>query len=111
MNRQRWHLDYDGEFRREERTEMWNHVDDMIKKIKHDEHMEVYGPDNDKRLTGKHETCDINTFKWGVSDRGASIRVPWQVQKEGKGYIEDRRPAANIDPYEVCFKLVDTICN
>ena len=28
------------------------------------EHIAEYGEGNDKRLTGKHETCDINTFKY-----------------------------------------------
>jgi len=36
-----------------------------------------------------------------VSDRGASVRIPWQVEVDGKGYIEDRRPNANMDPYVV----------
>ena len=77
---------------------------------KHQEHIEVYGEDNDQRLTGEHETCDITEFRWGVSDRGASIRIPWQVEKEGKGYLEDRRPSSNCDPYIVSQKLVETIC-
>ena len=54
-------------------------------KEKHQEHIDAYGMDNDLRLTGLHETCDINTFRWGVSDRGASIRIPWQVAKDNKG--------------------------
>ena len=65
---------------------------------------------NERRLTGKHETQTINTFNWGVSDRGASIRIPWQVDKDGKGYLEDRRPSANCDPYKVSKRLVETIC-
>ena len=77
---------------------------------KHHEHINVYGAGNERRLTGRHETCPITRFHWGVSDRGASIRVPWQVAKDGKGYLEDRRPAANCDPYRVCSKLIDTIC-
>jgi len=77
---------------------------------KHKEHIEVYGDSNNLRLTGEHETCSIDEFKWGVSDRGASIRIPWQVAKDGMGYLEDRRPSANCDPYIVCSKLVDTIC-
>ena len=83
-----------------------------IKKLekKHNEHIKVYGSYNEERLTGEHETCDISTFRWGVSDRGASIRVPWQVNEDGKGYLEDRRPAANIDPYLVCWRLIKTIC-
>ena len=74
------------------------------------EHIDAYGMDNDKRLTGLHETCSINEFRYGVSDRGASIRIPWQVEKDKKGYLEDRRPASNCDPYVVAQKLVDTIC-
>lgn len=73
------------------------------------EHLAVYGVDNDKRLTGKHETCDINEFRYGVSDRGASIRIPLQVAQDGKGYLEDRRPAANADPYQVAEVLSATI--
>ena len=86
---------------------------DAIKKLekKHQEHIDVYGYGNEKRLTGLHETCDINTFRWGVSDRGASIRVPWQVHRDGKGYLEDRRPASNCDPYVVSQKLIETICS
>ena len=76
----------------------------------HDLHIDVYGTGNEKRLTGQHETCPISEFRWGVSDRGASVRVPWQVSRDGKGYLEDRRPAANIDPYIVCHKLIETIC-
>ena len=76
----------------------------------HQEHIDAYGIDNDKRLTGLHETCDITEFKYGVSDRGASIRIPWQVERDGKGYLEDRRPASNCDPYIVSQKLIQTIC-
>ena len=76
----------------------------------HKEHMEVYGEDNEKRLTGLHETQAIDKFSWGVSDRGASIRIPWQVEKDGYGYLEDRRPSANCDPYRVCKRLIETIC-
>jgi glutamine synthetase len=52
-------------------------------------------------LTGKHETQSIDTFSWGVSDRGASIRVPLSTSENWKGYIEDRRPASNGDPYKI----------
>ena len=74
------------------------------------EHIDVYGQDNDKRLTGEHETCSIEEFRYGVSDRGASIRIPWQVGRDGKGYLEDRRPSSNCDPYVVSQKLMETIC-
>ena len=76
----------------------------------HHEHLEVYGAGNSKRLTGEHETCSMESFKAGVSDRGCSVRIPWQVAREKKGYFEDRRPSANCDPYLVCHKLIKTIC-
>ncbi len=75
----------------------------------HEKHIEMYGSDNDQRLTGDHETCSIKDFKYGVSDRGASIRIPMQTANEGFGYLEDRRPSANMDPYLVCTALMETI--
>jgi glutamine synthetase len=88
-------------------------IDDAIRKLqdKHLEHVAVYGFGLDERLTGLHETCDINTFKAGVSDRGSSIRIPAQVAQQGYGYLEDRRPGANANPYEVASKLIATICD
>ena len=65
----------------------------------------------DDRLTGLHETAPWNEYSYGVSNRGASVRIPWQVEKDGKGYIEDRRPNANVDPYVVTRLLVDTCCS
>ena len=59
-------------------------------------HVKNYGHDIESRLTGQHETAPCNKFSYGVSDRGASIRIPWQVAKDGKGYVEDRRPNANM---------------
>merc|ERR1719230_465164 len=72
------------------------------------EHIAEYGEGNDKRLTGKHETCSINEFKYGVANRGASIRIPRESEKNGKGYMEDRRPAANCDPYRVTKIMMKT---
>ena len=77
---------------------------------KHEEHIAVYGADNEQRLTGLHETCSMEEFRYGVSDRGASIRIPMQTANDGYGYMEDRRPSANADPYEVCFMLMQTCC-
>ena len=77
---------------------------------KHEEHIAVYGSSNEERLTGLHETCSIDDFRYGVSDRGASIRIPMGTAKDGFGYLEDRRPSANMDPYQVCFALMDTVC-
>jgi glutamine synthetase len=76
---------------------------------KHMEHIAVYGECNDKRLTGSNETSNINTFTYGDCDRGSSIRIPINVKIAGCGYFEDRRPAANLDPYLVCSKLMETI--
>lgn len=76
----------------------------------HEEHIKVYGPDNEKRLTGQHETCSINVFRFGIASRKVSIRIPAAVYKKGGGYFEDRRPAANADPYEVCAALLETCC-
>lgn len=72
------------------------------------EHIQVYGKGNEKRLTGQHETCSINEFKWGIADRGASIRVGRDTFKAGRGYLEDRRPAANADPYLVTGVIMKT---
>jgi len=72
-------------------------------------HIEVYGSDNELRLTGRYETQSIDKFSWGVSDRGASIRVPVSTAKEWKGYIEDRRPASNANPYEIVKVICETI--
>tara|TARA_Y100001970_G_scaffold204893_1_gene249473 strand:+ start:5571 stop:6617 length:1047 start_codon:yes stop_codon:yes gene_type:complete len=78
---------------------------------KHDLHISNYGDGNERRLTGLHETQSIEKFSYGASDRGASIRIPWQVEKDQKGYLEDRRPSANMDPYTVTKLLLETICS
>ena len=68
---------------------------------RHEEHIKAYGSNNHLRLTGGFETQAIDKFSWGVSDRGASIRVPQDTAKEWKGYVEDRRPGSNADPYKI----------
>jgi len=74
------------------------------------EHIEVYGEDNDQRLTGLHETASINDFSYGVSDRGASIRIPIITVEQGyKGWLEDRRPASNGDPYKIAGRIIKTV--
>lgn len=77
---------------------------------KHALHIAAYGEGNAQRLTGKHETASIDTFKWGVADRGASCRVGNDTAERGCGYFEDRRPAGNCDPYVVTRLLVETCC-
>ncbi len=79
-------------------------------KTKHTEFIENYGSANELRLTGGFETADINTFTYGVSDRGASIRIPIGVVNDNwKGYLEDRRPASNADPYKITKLLCETL--
>lgn len=74
------------------------------------EHIEVYGADNHLRLTGKHETASIHDFSYGVSDRGASIRIPlYAVQHNWSGYLEDRRPNSAADPYKVAARIIKTV--
>lgn len=77
---------------------------------KHSEHIQLYGDGLNERLTGLHETCDIDTFKHGVADRGCSIRIPQGVNLNGYGYFEDRRPGANADPYLVAARLCTSVC-
>jgi glutamine synthetase len=87
---------------------------DIIKKleVKHKEHIKLYGEGNERRLTGDCETASIDDFSYGVGDRGASIRIPSDVSKNNyqSGYLEDRRPASNMDPYLVTSKIAETIC-
>jgi glutamine synthetase len=74
------------------------------------EHIDVYGADNNQRLTGLHETQSIDKFTYGISDRGASIRIPIATVENGwKGWLEDRRPASNADPYMVASAIINTV--
>jgi glutamine synthetase len=76
----------------------------------HPEHIAVYGSANEMRLTGYHETQSIHKFSSGISDRGASIRIPVSTAQSGwKGYLEDRRPASNADPYRVVDRIIRTV--
>jgi glutamine synthetase len=75
------------------------------------EHVKAYGAGIEDRLTGAHETAPWTEYSYGVSNRGASVRIPWQVAQDKKGYIEDRRPNANMDPYIVTRMITETICS
>jgi len=75
------------------------------------EHVAAYGFGIEDRLTGSHETAPWSEYSYGVSNRGASVRIPWQVEIDKKGYIEDRRPNANMDPYVVTKMIVETCCS
>jgi len=76
---------------------------------RHPQHIEQYGSSNELRLTGKHETQSIDKFTWGVSDRGASIRIPLQTANDWCGYLEDRRPASNADPYRIVKVISESL--
>lgn len=84
---------------------------DAIKKLElvHLDHMKIYGLDNEQRMSGKHETSSYDKFSYGVANRNASIRIPTDTANNKSGYFEDRRPAANIDPYQVTAKILETI--
>lgn len=88
----------------------YEHIQEAIERLSetHKDHIEMYGVGNERRLHGAHETCHIDTFKAGVGDRSASIRIPTMCKKEGKGYFEDRRPASNADPYVVSALICST---
>ena len=76
----------------------------------HAEHLAEYGSGNELRLTGQHETASMDKFSFGVSDRGASIRVPiYTIEHDWTGYLEDRRPASNADPYRVAGRIMKTV--
>ena len=78
--------------------------------IKVEEHIAVYGPNNEHRLTGANETCSIKEYRYGIGDRTASIRIPSSIEDSTTpGYLEDRRPASNGDPYEIIDRIVKTI--
>ena len=78
---------------------------------RHELHIENYGSDNNLRLTGRHETQHISKFSWGISNRGASIRVPLNTAKDNwkGGYVEDRRPASHADPYKIVKVISDSL--
>ncbi len=78
--------------------------------VKHEEHLMVYGKENELRLTGEHETSNYTVFSWGKGTRNTSVRIPIHVVKNGWGYLEDRRPASNMDPYLVTSIIFKTCC-
>ena len=78
---------------------------------RHQSHIENYGSNNQLRLTGNFETQSIDKFSWGISDRGASIRVPQSTANDWKGYVEDRRPSSNADPYKIIYQICESLKN
>jgi glutamine synthetase len=104
------HINFSTDYmRRESDTSYLNLLCASMERY-HQESIGVYGEENNRRLTGKHETSSMDEFTWGEMDRSASIRIPQStMQSGGKGHLEDRRPAANIDPYEAFNYLYTTI--
>lgn len=89
-------------------------IEEAIKKLEHNHeaHIKAYDPKggeyNKLRLSGFHETSSIEKFSWGIADRGASVRISRSVASSGKGFLEDRRPSSNMDPYAVCGAILKT---
>lgn len=105
------HCNFSTKTMREGAAGNMDYINGMMEKfaLKHADHIKLYGDDNQKRLTGIHETSSMDSFSYGVGNRAASFRIPTSTaHANGKGYIEDRRPASNIDPYLVSAMLVDS---
>lgn len=88
----------------------FSHITNAVKRLETNHHfmMKYYG-NNNKRLTGKHETSDPEIFSWGIGTRNTSVRIPNHVKLNNKGYFEDRRPASDIDPYIVTSLIAKTV--
>mmetsp|Transcript_2836 Transcript_2836/g.4791 ORF Transcript_2836/g.4791 Transcript_2836/m.4791 type:complete len:350 (-) Transcript_2836:86-1135(-) len=106
------HTNFSTKAMREEKNGFEGYIVPAIEKLgeAHAEHIAAYGEGNEKRLTGEHETQSMDKFSWGVANRGASIRVGNETKQAGKGYLEDRRPASNMDPYVVTGLIFKTTC-
>lgn len=79
-------------------------IEEYIKRFE-ENHMKLIdccSEKNKERLSGKFETARWDRFTWGVGTRNTSIRVPNDTFKNKCGYLEDRRPGSDIDPYLYC---------
>lgn len=104
------HVNFSTKFMRQPNglTAVNEAVDKLSKK--HDDHLNVYGDGNINRLTGKNQTSLVDKFTYGIGDRTVSVRIPHKTHREGMGYLEDRRPGANSDPYQITSKIFETCC-
>jgi len=95
-----------------EKTNGFSFIKDACNKLmnNHEEHIKIYGKNNELRLTGIHETSSINKCSYDIANRNTSIRIPLQVSINNCGYLEDRRPASNLNPYLVTSAIVKTVC-
>ena len=65
---------------------------------------------NEPKISKGALSASIHDFSFGVSDRGASIRIPiGAVEKGWKGWLEDRRPNSAADPYKVAARIIKTV--
>jgi glutamine synthetase len=106
------HVNFSTKTIREDKENKREIAEQMCKKLekKHKEHIEVYGVNNEHRLTGLNETSSMSKFGWGIGDRTKSIRIPSSInESDTVGYIEDRRPSSNADPYLIVEKMITTI--
>jgi len=104
------HTNFSTKAMRENYDAIITAAESLGKPGKPEEHIAGYGIGIEDRLTGHHETQRYDQYNYGVSDRGASVRIPWQVARDQKGYLEDRRPNANADPYVVATLITNTVC-
>lgn len=108
------HVNFSTKTLREDKVNKKQIAIQMCKKLEssHEDHIKVYGVNNEHRLTGKNETSSMNNFGWGIGDRTKSIRIPSSINDDNSiGYIEDRRPASNACPYLIVDKLLRTLCH
>lgn len=106
------HVNFSTKTIREDKSNKKEIAIEMCERLskKHKEHIAVYGENNYSRLTGANETSSIEEFGWGIADRTKSIRIPSSINEYNSvGYIEDRRPASNADPYLVVERMIRTI--
>ncbi len=106
------HVNFSTKTIREDKENKKAIAEQMCKKLekKHKEHIAIYGVNNEHRLTGANETSSMDKFGWGIGDRTKSIRIPSSINEaEAVGYIEDRRPSSNADPYLIVEKMITTI--
>jgi glutamine synthetase len=104
------HTNFSTKSMRDKKNSLQKVIIPAVEKLakRHEAHIKAYGSGNEKRLTGAHETASMDSFSYGIADRGASVRIPNATAQAGKGYFEDRRPASNMDPYVVTAMIFDT---
>jgi glutamine synthetase len=76
----------------------------------HTHDVQMMGENNDLRLTGRHETSSYDSFSFGIGTRNTSVRIGNDTHRDGFGYFEDRRPAANMEPYTVTSLIFQRCC-